>query len=422
MLETAVAPLKVQQVQRQELTRPGDGLLYAGFAIFALATLTVGRATDRVWAVWAAPTYVAAALTCLLLDRLGRRTPTRAWLAALVIGGALIAPLAQLILTGHAKSEVAGVERAAAHLLGAGAVYPSGAELSAAVQQWGYEAYFPYLPVMALFGIPDVLTGGARLADPRVAFSLAYLGCLAIIVDTARRENRGRLWLLLAASPLAASPLVTGGDDLPVVGLMLCALVLASRDRSGWAGFLLGLACAAKALAWPLLPVLVAATFVRRGSRAAAAMLSCGLLAPVLTLVPMLVVEPSGLVTHVLRYPTGLESAPTVAASPLPGYLLAHWMPGGRLCAIGLLLATAAAMGLRLLIRPPRDEAGAAKYAALGLTLATLLAPGTRTGYLMYPLMLVLVAWYCLGGGGRPQNEQGQGGRDTSLELATSPR
>ena len=65
-----------------------------------------------------------------------------------------------------------------------------------------------------------------------------------------------------SSCPLAALPLATGGDDIPVVAFMLLAMVLAQRRRPFASGVVLGIASAMKFTAWPLA---VLALFCRLG-------------------------------------------------------------------------------------------------------------------------------------------------------------
>ncbi|WP_406737496.1 hypothetical protein OG365_05270 [Streptomyces sp. NBC_00853] len=87
-------------------------------------------------------------------------------------------------------------------------------------------------------------------------------------------------------------------------------------------------------------------------------------------------------------FPTGRAEVPTPASSPLPGRLLAELGPWGWYLTVGLLLAGGLAVALSLLLRPPRTVAAAADRLALGLTLAFLLAPAGRFGYLALPVLL----------------------------------
>nr|WP_244181509.1 glycosyltransferase 87 family protein [Streptomyces curacoi] len=251
-----------------------DVLFWLGCAGFALSLALVTTLTPhRIWGACAAVGYAVAA-------ELARRAP-RAWsgrsaVAALL--GAVVVPLALMVAAGAAQAEVHVVERSGGLLLHSGSPYlPHPA---------GVDDYNPYLPGMALFGIPHALFGGTPLADARVWFCAAFLGAMLVAARGSGRHflGRGGTWgtahgaprasavLFLAAFPAVALPLAVGGVDLPVIGLMCLGLALAGRGGSGTAaGLAMGAAAALKWTAWPLLPVglvLLAVTAGRRAGRA----------------------------------------------------------------------------------------------------------------------------------------------------------
>ncbi|HEX5406066.1 MAG TPA: hypothetical protein VFX16_27640, partial [Pseudonocardiaceae bacterium] len=84
----------------------------------------------------------------------------------------------------------------------------------------------------------------------------------------------------------------------------------------------------------------------------------------------------------------GLGKARSPAASPLPGNLIARIGPVGHDVSLALLAAAGLAMAIWMVTRPPRTSAAAAVRIAVGLTSALLLAPATRYGYLVYPIVL----------------------------------
>lgn len=387
-----------------------DSVLYLICAGFAALTLVIGLPTHRIWAMWALPSYTLVALLGFVLSRYGRRD-VRCVLLATATVGALLAPIAVLVGSSAAQPEVTAVQRAGARMIDVGSLYPSGAELAAEVQHWGFAAFLPYLPGMAVFGIPHAWTNGALWTDARLAFGLVYVGCVVAVLAHARAD-RGRLWLVLVASPIVALPLTTGGHDLPVTGLMLVALLLAARNRAGYSGLAAGLAGALKTIAWPLVPALVATTWVRRGARPALTLAAGGLAIPVLVLLPWIPAM-DALIMHTVQFPAGVLDGQNPNSSPLPGYLLTEYVPGGRVLALTLLLISAGSVGASLLLSPPRDEKQAARRVALGLVLAALFLPTPRFGYLICPLILMLVPWDRIGS----RDER----RPRTLQ-ATSPR
>ncbi|WP_406160549.1 glycosyltransferase 87 family protein [Streptomyces canus] len=353
----------------------------AGFAL-ALAT-TTGLGPHRVWGACAAVGYGTAAVLAARDSRAGNRAG--AWAAVL---GAVLVPLLVLVVSGAAQSEVGVVERSGALLVHTGSPY---------LPQPAHTVdYNPYLPGMALFGLPRALFGDSPLADARIWFCLTFLVCMFV---AARRSDGGPgptpvgAVSLLAGFPAVALPLTVGGVDLPVLGLMCLSLALAGRGGSGTAaGVAMGAAAALKWTAWPLLPVglvLLAVTAGRRTAlRAALAALSVAASA----VVPVALADRHAFVEHVVLFPLGEGGVRSPAASPLPGRLLAVYVPGGAALATAALVAAAVGVTVSLLTRPPRTVRAAADRLAVGLGLAICLIPATRFGYLVLPL--VLAGWF----------------------------
>ncbi|MFC6878412.1 glycosyltransferase 87 family protein [Actinomadura yumaensis] len=356
--------------------------LYGGSAVFAAGTAAVTHlGPHRVWGQIAAVAYGLGALAAV--TGRGRRRPDAvAWGVAF---GAVLVPLAVLVLNGWAQPEVGVVERAGARLWEHGTPYLGPDDLHG-----GYEAYNPYLPGMALLGIPDA----------RLVFGAVLVGALALAGPCRGPVGQGRgtagpvasppaamaAVAALVASPVVALPMAVGGDDLPVIGLVCLGLSLAGRGRDGAAGLVLGLAGTLKATAWPALAVCLVLVAVRRGrarryAGAAGGVLALGVLVP-------FAVDPSGFVENAVRFPLGLAGAASPADSPLPGRLLAELGPYGHAAALAALGAAAAGMAVWLFARPPRDVRAAAYRIAVGLALATALMPASRWGYLVYPAVL----------------------------------
>lgn len=346
------------------------------------------------WGTLAAPAYGVAGLLCLVLPR---RIAARA-AAAVALAGAVLAPLTLLALHGRRQSEVMVVERSARLLLHTGGPY-----LADPVRAADYN---PYLPAMSLFGLPRAALGSAGpvsllLGDARVWFALAFLACML-----------GTWWLLrppgglpplmplcvLTASPLIGLALTVGGVDLPLTGVCCLAMALAARNRPAAAGLVLALACTLKWTAWPALPV--AALLIRRlhGSRPAARATATALLAGAAVLLPFALAYGRQMREQVVRFPLGLARVQTPAGSPLPGRILAELGPTGHTVSLTLLCIGGLAVALWLLAYPPASATAACDLLAAGLTVAFVLAPAGRFGYLALPAVLVL--WPRLASGG----------------------
>ena len=184
--------------------------------------------------------------------------------------------------------------------------------------------------------------------------------------------------------------MVTGGDDLPVIALMLLSLALATRRRPVWSGFAMGLAGTLKFTAWPLLLLLTLGERDRQGRRA---ILRYGL-AVGAVVVPVLGVgialAPRAFFLNAVRFPLGLTQVKSPAASPLIGQELVSLLPHAKPEVIAILgLIGIAAVGYGLWRWPPSSPRSAAGFTGLAMLLATLLAPATRFGYLIYPLNLL---------------------------------
>ncbi|MGC4966840.1 hypothetical protein ACLQ2H_12530 [Streptomyces globisporus] len=339
----------------------------------------------RVWGAAAALGYLAAAL----LAARGR-TPRTA--GAVALAGAVLLPLLWLLAVDRAQLEVRVVARSAGLLLAEGTPYLQHPVVP--------EDFNPYLPGMAVFGLPEAVAGPGPLTDPRLWMGAAFLGALALALPAGARSAPLR-WI--AACPLVALPLAVGGVDLPVAGLMCLGLALAGRGRAGAAGVALGVAAALKWTAWPAIPValaLLAAAFRsadrgeghRPADRAAARCGLVALLTAAVLLLPAVLRAPGAFRAHVVDFPLGLTDAVSSAASPLPGHLLATHVPGGRTLALLLLGVSALLLGLSLALRPPATPADAAARLALGLLLAIAFMPASRFGYLVHPLVLVVWA------------------------------
>ncbi|MER7801128.1 glycosyltransferase 87 family protein [Streptomyces parvulus] len=335
---------------------------WAGCAVVAPGFAMVSdQAAHRVWGWTAGIGYALAALLSS-----GPRTRPAARAAAVL--GAVLVPLAGLVAAGVAQSEVAVVERSGRLLLATGSPY-----LSEPVAVGDFN---PYLPGMAVFG---VLPGDARWWLGGV-----FAVCLAGV---------GLSRAALLACPLVALPFAVGGVDLPVVGLMCLGVVLAGRGRPGRAGLALGAAAALKWTAWPALPVALVLVTAARGGRSALRYAATGSGTAAAVVLPFVLIDPAGFQRNVVAFPLGLTAAPSPAESPLPGHLLASYVPGGTVIALVLLAAAALLTGVSLVLRPPGTVPAAAARLALGLALATALTPATRFGYLVYPLVLGALAY-----------------------------
>jgi hypothetical protein len=370
-----------------------DLALYALSAVFAGIT-SVGSTLGphKTWgsiAVWG---YAGAALLVFLWRRRMLLT-VAAWVA--VAWG----PMLWLAWHDRAQEEVFVVEQAAVRLVQTGTPYLGRAEIGALAQP--LLGYTPYQPGMAVFGLPHALFGNHWWTDARVYFGLLTAAALGYAISLLRMDGRlVRAVQMATVLPLCALTLATGGDDIPVLALCLLSMALVWRGRFGWAGVAIGAAAAMKLFAWPVLVVLAFFAWRRAFWVPAIAI-------PVLAMLPSVILDADAVLENVINFPTGHGLVTSPAASPLVGYLLAQYVPGGRVLALALLGLAAAVIGAYLLWRRPRDVAAVANISAVGLLVAILLMPATRFGYLLYPVAFAFWAPCLKNGFGKPDPEIG---------------
>jgi hypothetical protein len=373
---------------------------YAGFAVYAAGVaLFSGPGLDHWWGAWAAGGYAAAAVITVIAA--GRAWSARLAVAA-AIAGALVAPALWLMTREPTPPDVAVVARAGALLLHHGTPYLPLASLPAG----GWLAYNPYLPVMALFGLPGALGVPGKTWPWLIAatFLLLYATFLVTLWPRAGGRRRAALghaafWL---ACPVMAFPLTMGITDPPVIALTCLSLALLARARRAGsarsvpsdtvlAALALGAACAMKYTAWPALAIIAVMVAARDGVRPAARFTAGALAAAaglVAALAPAALRHPASLLENTVAYPLGLTAAKSPAQSPLPGHLLATLGPAGHAAALALLAAAGLAIVASLALAPPATPAAAARRIAIGLTALFLLSPATRFGYFIYPISL----------------------------------
>jgi hypothetical protein len=399
----------------------GDAALYALSGLFALLTIVYsGRALYRQWAELAIFPYLAAALGSVMVGWVRRsrrrreegteRPPARTWttprvaLFLVVLFGATLIPLSLEVAwrtdgnaTAHVQPEVSVVEQAgqrAAHGLSPyHAFVRDGRPVSTVKGEPTYESFYPYLPLMTVFGLPSSLHASERLTDARIAFSGVTLivVLLALTLFGWPGERKVRALQVLTVLPTAALLLATGGDDMPILAFLLLAMVLAQRRKPGWAGIVLGIVSAMKFTAWPLALLALFAARDPAGRRVPGRM-ALGILAvavPVVT--PFWVLNPHVFVVNVILFPLGLSGVASPAASPLPGHLLVNAFPVMH----HVLPIVASALGGTLLVRylmrrTPGTAGQVCTLAGWVMLIAILVAPATRIGYLVYPINFFL--------------------------------
>jgi hypothetical protein len=403
----------------------GDALLYGASALFALITIfTSTNALYQVWGRMALTPFafgaVASAALWFALRRARRRraalTATqhrRAWLARLtlavcVFAGSLAIPLGFEILWrfdgvagSHLQPEVQAVEKGGQDLVKGQDPYHTLVKLPHAVKyhapgQPNYAGFLPYLPVMAVLGIPSDIWPNNGLSDARIFFCLTTLAVAAVALYLCRAEGRRKIRALqaLVILPLASLPLATGGDDIPVVAVLLLAMVLAQRRRPFSSGVALGIASAMKFTAWPLALLALFAARGKDGERRPWRMIAGLLLVAVPAIFPFALRGPFALFDDVVLFPLGLSAIPSTAASALPGHVLVTTFPSlSRVLPLSVGIVLAAFLARHLYRYTPKTVSEVCTIAGVVMSALILLAPNPRVGYLLYPINFFVWAY-----------------------------
>ena len=388
-----------------------DALLYLLAAVFALGTISLAVSDDyRQWAEMALGPYVVATVVCWYVSRRRARRVTveagragdrlRRYLVLGLLLAVVLVPLSvEVILRAestpgaHVQNEVTVIEACADRVAHDKNCYLSNPKsIGTSVTSQSENSFFPYLPGMIPFGLVNATSGPPEFKDARLpltGFSLIVIAGALLLADTTSRR-RWRIFQVVVILPSGALPMVTGGDDLPVIALMLLGLALATRRSAVWSGVAMGFAATLKFTAWPLLILLVLGEWDRRGRRA----IWRYSLAAAAVVVPVLGVgvglAPHAFILNAIRFPLGLTKVKSPAASPLLGQELVSLFPAAKPELITILtLVGLVAVGYGLLKWPPSSPQSAAGFSGLAMLLATLLAPATRFGYLIYPLDLL---------------------------------
>ena len=288
----------------------------------------------------------------------------------IVLFGATVVPLALEVVwrsegnpSLHVQPEVVVVEQAGARAAHGNDPYRevdrNGHILIHQKAEPVYELYYPYLPGMVVFGLSSTDSGskaGARLTDARIQFLVFTLLVSLFALSRLRPPTDARLrsFQVLSVLPTAALPLATGGDDMPVVALMLLGLAALQRRRPVLAGLALGAASSLKFTAWPLalLALWVVADLHRRRAIGRYVVGVAAVTVPVV--LPVALRNLSAFTDNVIRFPLGLAGVSSPAASAMPGHIFVALFPGEhRLYVVVVGLVGAAVLIRHLIRRPP---------------------------------------------------------------------
>jgi uncharacterized membrane protein len=356
------------------------------FAVSAVyAGLVAICSTDSVqqrWGTMAACGYLLALVAAVCL----RKTRGVDLAVALSFAGGLAVPLVWMAAHAIEQPEVAVVAQSGMSLLHHGTPYAPAGSLASTTNP---NAYNPYLPLMALFGLPSAVFGTGTLTDPRIWFGLVFLVVFWLALRHGGARDPARWTLLVAGSPVIALELAVGGTDVPMVAFLCLGFAFLWRPNPVLAGLALGIGSAMKDTAWPAAAVAFALLAARNGKRPAGTFaLTVG--AVVAVCVGPFAVHPRSLVENTILFPLGLAHVISQAVSPLPGHLIAQTGHLGHTVVVAALAAFGLAVAVWLVFRPPRTVPRAVILLAGAMTLMFVIAPSTRFGYFIYPAALAV--------------------------------
>ncbi len=338
----------------------------------------------------------------------------RYFLLVFVLFTSLLAPLVtELIFSANAdpganaQPEVAVIERAGDRLMAGHDIYlkrPTSVGVSPHSDNKNIDSssYFPYLPSMAIFGLANAGNLPPEFGDARLLLSIFTVAVVlyALKLLSVPGDSKVRILQIFLILPTGALPLVTGGDDLPVLALMLLGVVYSFRKEPLRAGLAIGLATTLKFTAWPLAFLLC---FVIRGRGDKPSYIKF-ITALSSVLIPVLLIaiapSPESFIVNVIRFPLGLSKVSSPAASPLLGQVLVSIFHGEKKAVTYMLLGIGILAVVLMFIKyRPKNVSEAARFASFVMFLATVLAPATRFGYLIYPVNLFTWSLFLNNGG-----------------------
>src|SRR5215472_14642102 len=200
------------------------GFFAVSAAFASLVAIFSSDSVHQLWGAMAACGYGLAIVAVLAWRRRGTNLAL-----GLSLFGALVVPLAWMAARALEQPEVWVVARSARTLVHLGTPYAGAAELARATDP---NAYNPYLPVMALFGLPRALFGTGLLTDPRVWFGVVFLVVFWLALRVGGARDPWRWAVMVAASPIIAFELAVGGTDVPMVAFLCLGFALLFPQRA----------------------------------------------------------------------------------------------------------------------------------------------------------------------------------------------
>ncbi|MGH9021290.1 MAG: glycosyltransferase 87 family protein [Acidimicrobiales bacterium] len=392
-----------------------DAVLYALSAVFALGLATSStQPAQWHWGYLALGPYVGAALASLGMARRRprREVLSRVALLALVVMGSVAVPLGLEAHWRHtdsataaamAQPEVPVIERAGSSIIHGRDPYRSyvhdGHLVDAVKGVPAFESFFPYFPLMGVFGLPSAATHDRNvLTDARIVMSLMTLLVSGLAIGLLRASRRKKILVaqVMLALPTGALFLATGGDDMPILALALLGVAALQRRQSVTAAVALGLAAAMKLTAWPL--ALGSLLVVRDRADRRTWKVTAWIIASIVfvTVLPFAVKNPHAFMVNVFGFPLGLSGVTSPAASALPGHVLTTlWPPLGHVLAPVTMVVGGVVAGRYLRRHSPINLRQLLALLSVAYAVLICVATATRAGYVVYPLNFALWSWVC---------------------------
>lgn len=386
----------------------GDGLLYLLAGGFALVLgETSSQSAQWQWGYLSFAPYALAGVVGIVLGRrlVRREQLARVVLLVVVVIGAVFIPLGLEAHWrqsngghGYAQPEVGVIERSGELLKHGEDPYRAYVRHGQVVNEIrglpAFESFFPYFPLMGIFGLPSAETHkSAGLTDARIVMTLMTLlvsGAALALLRLSKRQKL-RVAQVLIALPTGALFLATGGDDMPILALMLLGVAALQRRQSNLAGVSLGVAAAMKLTAWPMA---AGALLVARNGEGRSTwkrvLLWIGAIVAVTT-VPFMLRAPAAFMSNVFAFPLGLAGVTSPAASPLPGHVLTEWLPVlGHVLAPVAFLVGGYFVAKYLRRHWPINLSQLLAVLAASFVVLICVASAVRVGYVIYPLNFAL--------------------------------
>ena len=386
-----------------------DATLYFVAGVFALLLgLTSSEPAQWHWGYISFTGYFLASLVLLIASRWSTTFSLRKIVLVGLVVGVILIPLGLETHWrqnngghGYAQPEVSVIERSAKNVVKGTDPYivdvKHGKVMNSIRGLPTYESFFPYFPLMSIFGLPDAITHRFYgLTDARIVMSLLTIavGLVALRLFRAKREQKLRLAQVLFALPTGALFLATGGDDMPILALMLLGVVALQRKQIYVSAVSIGIASAMKLTAWPM--ALGALLTIRSKEFKGSLKQFAGVVGLILvaTILPFAIKAPHAFFANVFAFPLGLTSVTSPAASALPGHILSTWwhpfkhiVPAGALIIGGYFTASYLKQHWPITLSKMLSLIGTCFVVLMSVSSAT------RFGYIIYPINFYLWSW-----------------------------